>query len=536
MLNYILQVVLFQLLFLVIYEAFLKKETFFQWNRFYLIFSALLSYVIPLIRIKFFEKYIPEKLNNINTLITDFTEIPVVETKIIKNNTNYFTLENLFFTGIIIMTVLFVYKLLKLFKTIKNNKVLIKKEYKLVLIPNEKNAFSFFKYIFLGTKIYNKEHQHVLQHELVHVTEKHSLDLLFFELQKIIFWFNPIVYFYQYKISVLHEYIADVKTIKHTKKQIFFENLLLQTFQVENLPFVNQYFKKSLLKKRIIMATKNKSKQILKIKYLLVIPVITAMFIIASCNNNEDIIEQEIMAFSSIKKAPVFPGCEDNTTNKSLKSCFNQKINKHIAENFNTSLAKELNLSTGRKKISVQFIIDKNGDVTNIKCRAPHPKLKEETIRIIKKLPKMQAGESENNKKVSVRYYLPIVFNVEGENETNKKREISPTPPAPEKPNKNISLVGSIGNEFGYILVQPQFLKNKIYAYDIQNKIQYPINSFKLITNSKSYTIKGNTIPNRIITNLDFKTRLQIKDIKTDFKKDIKVYPINIKINKQVTI
>ncbi len=423
MANYILQVVLFQLLFLAIYESFLKRETFFHWNRFYLLFSTVLSYIIPFARIQLFKDYVPEQLaiSNLNNL--NFTTIATETHSNIVSKTNYFTLENLYYIGLAIMAVLFVIKILQLLYKINTNRVLYKPNYKLVLLQKEDNAFSFMDYIFLGKSLFKKEHQHILQHELVHVKEKHSLDLLFFEIQKILFWFNPLVYVYQYKISVLHEYIADQKTLKTTEKQSFYENLLLQTFAIEKLPFVNQYSKKSLLKKRIIMATKNKSNKLLKMKYLLVLPVIIFMLIVASCDNDNSTSQQEtenIQPFSTIKKVPVFPGCENEETNKEKKKCFSSNMQKFVTENFNADLAQTLNLSEGMHKIAVQFIIDKQGNASDIKVRAPHPKLKDEVIRVINKLPKMQPAEDENGKKVKVRYNLPIVFKVEDDTKSEK--------------------------------------------------------------------------------------------------------------------
>ena len=88
------------------------------------------------------------------------------------------------------------------------------------------------------------------------------------------------------------------------------------------------------------------------------------------------------------------------------------KIAKHVSENFNVDLAQNLNLTAGKKRISVQFVVDKNGNIANVKARAPHPKLKSEAIRIIKLLPKVKPGLL-RNEAVNVRYNLPIIFNVE---------------------------------------------------------------------------------------------------------------------------
>jgi hypothetical protein len=240
-----------------------------------------------------------------------------------------------------------------------------------------------------------------------------------------VFWFNPFSYLYQSNILTLHEYIADSKTIKEKNKHTFFKNLLYQIFDIEKIAFVNNYYKQSLLKKRIIMATKNKSKQILKMKYLLVLPLLAVMFIYTSCTSGKDIetivessvkdkMTTEVVPFSQIDQVPIYPSCE-GMNNEEAKICMQKNISKHIGENFNVDLAQNLDLSAGKKRISVQFKIDKNGDIIDIKSRAPHPKLEEEAIRIINLLPKMKPGEDENGELVEVRYMLPIVFKVEGE-------------------------------------------------------------------------------------------------------------------------
>ena len=78
---------------------------------------------------------------------------------------------------------------------------------------------------------------------------------------------------------------------------------------------------------------------------------------------------------------------------------------------FNTELANDLGLE-GRQRISVQFKIDKNGKVANVRARAPHPRLEQEAIRVIQSLPKMIPGK-QRGKPVGVLYSLPILFKVE---------------------------------------------------------------------------------------------------------------------------
>lgn len=97
---------------------------------------------------------------------------------------------------------------------------------------------------------------------------------------------------------------------------------------------------------------------------------------------------------------------------------FFRKITAFVGENFNTGLGKELGLS-GRQRINVIFKIDTEGNIRDIRSRAPHPDLEAEAIRVINKLPKMTPGK-QKGKLVKVAYSLPIVFAVTDEN-TDKK-------------------------------------------------------------------------------------------------------------------
>ncbi len=125
----------------------------------------------------------------------------------------------------------------------------------------------------------------------------------------------------------------------------------------------------------------------------------------------EEIIEEEELEkdipFAIIEEAPVYPGCKGNK--EELKRCLQDKINKHVLKYFKTELAQELGLTPGKKKVYVQFKIDKTGDITNIKARGPHVRLEKEAIRVVDMLPQMTPGR-QRTKPVGVSYTLPITL------------------------------------------------------------------------------------------------------------------------------
>lgn len=128
----------------------------------------------------------------------------------------------------------------------------------------------------------------------------------------------------------------------------------------------------------------------------------------------EEVVEEEVVVedvpFAIIEEVPTYPGCKGNNAEK--KACLQEKIEKLVANNFNTGLANELGLAPGKKKVYVMFKIDKNGNVTDIQARGPHARLEKEAVRVVEKIPQMTPGK-QRNRPVGVKYTLPITLVVE---------------------------------------------------------------------------------------------------------------------------
>lgn len=419
MINYIIQVVLFQVLFLAIYDFFLSKETFFTKNRWYLLSTPFVSFLLPLVHIPSFQKAIPQ------AYIYYMPEIILSPERIIQEaswyqSVNYLAI--LFGIGVLLFSIFFFSKVLQLIHLTRVYRGIKKEGYTLVLIPKQSKAFSFFNYIFLGEEIPDTQKEQIIAHELVHSKQKHSLDLLFFELLKIVMWFNPMVYSYQKRITLVHEYISDAIATKSEPKDAYINQLLSNFFQVENIAFINQFYKQTLIKKRIIMMKKKQSKKMNQLKYLVLIPVLLSMLFYTSCSSSrkvnknevtkkEEIIEiqkieeiTESVSFIKIEKGPTFPGCDIGD-----KDCFSKNVQKHFSRNFNSKLPNSLGLSAGKKRVFIGFKVDVNGGVVDVKVRAPHPKLKAEVLRVMKTLPKMLPGQIKGEN-VAVNYTIPFTL------------------------------------------------------------------------------------------------------------------------------
>lgn len=112
----------------------------------------------------------------------------------------------------------------------------------------------------------------------------------------------------------------------------------------------------------------------------------------------------------NVEVVPIYPGCEKESTNSERVKCMSKKLGKLIQRKFNTDIASYLGLS-GIQKIDVQFKIDKNGQITDIRTRAPFTQLEDEAKRVVNKIPQMTPGK-QRDEPVAVLYSLPIKFQV----------------------------------------------------------------------------------------------------------------------------
>lgn len=429
MITYILESLAFQLLFLLTYDLFLKKETFFQWNRAYLLATFVLSILLPWIKIEALKTTMPQELETTTVFLTQLDGVVLGPDSPEVNFLASVPWPYLVMAiGAILAAFWFVFKLFQLGRLKSKSKVEHYPDYTKVIMPQSTSAFSFFRSIFMGAQIKKDKEANILAHEMVHVKQKHTLDLLFFELARIVFWFNPLVYIYQNRIAELHEFIADEKAVKQNK-QAHFEMLLSEAFHTQNISFVNQFFTKSLIKKRIVMLQKKKSKAVWRLKYVLLLPLVLAMLFYTSCEISKESGSEEVdssvpltiskeVAFMEVDEVPIFPGCEDA---EDKAACFQEKIQKHIRKNFHYPEAAQEQGIQGR--VSSIFTIDAEGSIVDIRMRGPHELLEEETQRILSKLPQMRPGK-QDGQPVNVPFSIPITFRLQGSDDEEIGKEI----------------------------------------------------------------------------------------------------------------
>ena len=238
------------------YLLFLKDKTFHHYNRFYLLSSVVVSLVLPLIKVSYFTI---ETNKNLYLLLSGFNQNQSQTTNSdITIYSVFYTIIGMVSVALLIRLILGILKINSIKNQFPNETIEGIKFYQ----TNLNNApFSFFRNLFWkkSIEINSPVGQQILKHEMVHIEQKHSWDKLLMQLTKSIFWFNPVFYFINKEINLIHEYLADNKAVKKSDTRAFAQMLLESHFSGSVIP-VTSPFLSSNLKKRLTMLTKNQTK------------------------------------------------------------------------------------------------------------------------------------------------------------------------------------------------------------------------------------------------------------------------------------
>ena len=273
------------LIFYGFYYGVLAKETFFQLNRFYLLVTPLLSILIPILNIQLSQPA-GEATTGVSTILYPILEEGKAWEQAIWRapESSKIRLKDLAFwiywMGVTITSFYLLAGLFKLFRIIRRNNIELQDNYK-VVTGSKFPASSFFSYVFWNKKEMSREQTLVWEHELVHVKQWHSLDVLLMEVWVIIKWFNPLIYLFRRSLRVTHEYIADKYVSSQLQSKYEYALYLTKVQeQAVNSPYLNQFAQ--LLKKRLLMLARKPSRNWKTSKYFLSVPLVTTLMLLFS--------------------------------------------------------------------------------------------------------------------------------------------------------------------------------------------------------------------------------------------------------------
>jgi len=300
---YILEANVYLSLFYALYRIFLHQETFYSLNRCYLICSTVIAFVLPLCQVSILGnlKRMPTNLVAVdmksNLLPVTSVSNPDLLTQLLKYG--YLSI-----TATLLLSLLFnLYKLVRLYfkaQTQRKGKVIF------ASLEGQSTPFSFFNLLFIQPNIGEKAT--IIRHEMVHIRQKHSFDIVFFEIVRALNWINPLSWIVLNDIKLVHEYIADQATLNaDLPKHDYAMFLINNSFGPIQSQLSNQIFNPPILKKRIQMLNKEKSPERAKLRLLLAVPLVTGMLCVSSLAFTKDyaVIDLYPQKTAAIRQEPV---------------------------------------------------------------------------------------------------------------------------------------------------------------------------------------------------------------------------------------
>jgi len=254
------------------YELFLKRETFFQLNRIYLVSGLWLSFVIPAFPV----------VSPFRTLVVtspgSFSPVPVSSRAAFDPSGPLLVLYG---AGVLLFLLRFAVQLAKLRRVVRTHGIRRLRGVKIVAVDRLFSPFSFFDIIFLNPgPSPDADLRRILAHEQVHIRQQHSLDVLLMEVVLSLQWFNPFVWPYKKALQETHEYLADSGVIAQGFSSVRYQlHMFEQNVGVRLFEFGNN-FKKSQIKRRITMLSRIKSPRAARLKFLLALPLIVGLVLV----------------------------------------------------------------------------------------------------------------------------------------------------------------------------------------------------------------------------------------------------------------
>jgi TonB family protein len=367
-LYYLAEANLYLGVFYLAYCVFLTKETYYQLNRAYLVAACIISFILPVLQLGVLKPEIVETTAFEYAMPVEMAPQLPVTTAVVPLVTAHHLGFNdylwyAYLLGVCVAFAILVVKLVSLLKLLRNAQHIEHDKYKLVRLPQTHSAFSFFNYLFIGNNAPGANT--IIRHELVHIRQKHSVDIIFLELLKIICWFNPFIYLVQNSLKTVHEYIADEQTAAHETDALAYSSFLVNNaYGTGGSSITHSFFNYNLLKKRIIMLNQKRSGNLARLKYLVAIPICAGLLCASTLAFSKDYGWVDLVPATKTTDVPV-------AQNKSKLAIpipsFTGKGYDYLHHQVMKTVSYTPAAENQGKTVIVGFDVDKKGMLSNVK-------------------------------------------------------------------------------------------------------------------------------------------------------------------------
>lgn len=423
---YLLQVNVGLILFYALYKLVCTRDTFFRSRRFILIVSLVLPFILPFIDVR---EWLESRDRMIMLTHFDYSAVLpeiVVGSEVAETGSRVFVLSEwigyLYLAGVVVLLVRLVVQAFSLYRLIVRMPEKEINGVRVKCLNDPSGPFSFFGWIFMNpAAVKEDEISEILTHEMAHVKQHHSVDVLLAEMVSICCWMNPFAWLLKREVRLNLEFLADRKVMEAGFATKSYQYHLLGLAYNHKYGLSNN-FNFSHLKQRIIMMNKKKSNAAGHIKYALFVLPAFALLVAGNISCSQDTSQTEDAKEEVV--APVSPEAKeapaDSTAKEEVFMVAEQmpeypggmkEMLKFLQENVKYPENAMKNNVQGR--VIVQFVVEKDGTPTEFKVlRSVDPDLDAEALRVMKAMPKWKPG-MQKGQVVRVKFTVPVSFKLQ---------------------------------------------------------------------------------------------------------------------------
>lgn len=423
---YLLQVNVGLILFYALYKLVCTRDTFFRSRRFILIVSLVLPFILPFIDVR---EWLESRDRMIMLTHFDYSAVLpeiVVGSEAAETGNRVFVLSEwigyLYLAGVLVLLVRLAIQAFSLYRLIVRMPEKEINGVRVKCLNDPSGPFSFFGWIFLNPATVKKDElDEILTHEVAHVKQRHSVDVLLAEMVSICCWINPFAWLLKREVRLNLEFLADRKVMEAGFATKSYQYHLLGLAYNHKYGLSNN-FNFSHLKQRIIMMNKKKSNAAGHIKYALFVLPAFALLVAGNISCSQDASQTEDAKEEVV--APVSPEAKevpaDSTAKEEVFMVAEQmpefpggmkEMLKFLQENVKYPENAMKNNVQGR--VIVQFVVEKDGTPTEFKvARSVDPDLDAEALRVLQTMPKWKPG-MQRGEVVRVKFTVPVSFKLQ---------------------------------------------------------------------------------------------------------------------------
>lgn len=432
------------------YQLFFRKEAYFRFSRYFLLFTLLVVIILPLIPYNATQIVSVASIQLGEVIIRSGIPSITLDEVVIRGqrpsgtfidlSSLYTILFIIYIVGVLLKSLQFVFRLLQIRRLVHTSETLESEGLIFVFIKKGSPTFSFFKWIFIDRELFKKkeEIEGIISHERIHAQQGHTYDLIIAELLTIIQWFNPLAYILKKTIKENHEYITDHDVLENYQSMEAYQLLLVHHSSSIKSNVLTHNFSYSLLKRRLHMMKKSKHPVRFALGMLFIATTMVVIFFACSSPDKKQVdptgeVSKDTEAtFEVVEVMPEYPGGME-------------ALIEYLGSNINyPDQAKQEGIEG---KVFVNFIVEKDGSVGETKViRGIGGGCDEEAIRVVSQMPDWIPG-TQLGEAVRVSYNLPINFKLD---EQDKDTIFNVVEVMPEFPGGTEALFAYISKNIKY--------------------------------------------------------------------------------------